>query len=219
MIVVRTVHAGIDISSSFTLLTYTHVGDKPISVLPRVELGDSTKPIVGGGNVYDVITRVNGSIITPLSKLKVPTGQTEAVLMGRDVVLEVDDVVQINVIGAAGDDDVNVIISLFDATPAQIEDFIGTGAVLVDHNYGGTNTLQAVDGLGAGIDNTSIRGFLTADWSAGNRGANYVRATTTTVADGTWRHPMMLDPGTYTLLYYKQGSFQPKTVSVVVTAE
>ena len=200
MIVVRIAHAGVDISSAFTLVTHTHAGTKPIAVVPRVELGDSAKPITG-------------------SKLKVPTGQTEAVLMGRAVVLEVGDEIEIDVIGEDGDTDVNVIVSLFDSTPAQIEDFIGTGAVLVDHDYGGANTLQAVDGLGAGIDNTSIRGFLTTDWTAGNRGAGYVRATTTTIADGTWSHPMMLDPGTYTLLYYKQGSFQPKTISVVVTAE
>ena len=219
MIVVRIAHAGVDISSAFTLVTHTHSGTKPIAVIPRVELGDSAKPITGANGIYDITTKVNGSIITPLSKLKVPAGQTEAVLMGRAVVLEVGDELEIDVIGETGDTDVNVIVSLFDSTPAQIEDFIGTGAVLVDHDYGGANTLQAVDGLGAGIDNTSIRGFLATDWAAGNRGAGYVRATTTTIADGTWSHPMMLDPGTYTLLYYKQGSFQPKTISVVVTAE
>ena len=217
MIVTRVVHAGVDISSAFSLLTYTHSGAKPISVLPRVELGDSSKPIHGQGNVYDVTTKINGAIITPLSKLKVPAGQTEAVLMGRDVVVAIGDVVELLVTGASQDTDINVIASLFYATPAQIEDFIGTGAVVVDHNHGGTDTLTVLNGSSVAIDNVSIRAYLKADWDAGKRGDQHVVATARTNAVGQWRDPMMLDTGTYSLLFFKQGAYEPKSVEITVT--
>ena len=74
-----------------------------------------------------------------------------------------------------------------------------------------------LNGSSVAIDNVSIRAYLKTDWDSGKRGDQYVVATARTNASGQWRDPMMLDTGTYSLLFFKQGAYEPKSVEITVT--
>lgn len=87
----------------------------------------------------------------------------------------------------------------------------------VTEDYGGANNLRAVDGSGAGINNVSIRVFLTSDYDAGNVGAAFVVAFTTTDVNGDFETPLSLDPGDYTLLYTLQEAYINSTKLLTVT--
>jgi hypothetical protein len=93
----------------------------------------------------------------------------------------------------------------------------GDGAVEVNQDYGGTNTLTYVTSVGQGIDNASIRIYLTSEYEAGNRGIEFIIAATTTNVDGHWIQSAMLDPETYTIIFYKQNEFGPDRVDITVT--
>lgn len=93
----------------------------------------------------------------------------------------------------------------------------GDGSVAVDHNYGGTDALRIVDGSGAGIDDVTIRAYLTSDWDANNRSTDFIVARTSTNANGRWAQTLQLDPGSYTLSIYKQGVYESTTQSLTVT--
>lgn len=94
----------------------------------------------------------------------------------------------------------------------------GSEAVLVNHNYGGTDVLRYVNPDGAGIDNATIRVFLTEDYSANRRSSEYVVAATSTNVDGRWARSLPLDPGSYTIVFYKQGAYGPSVQAVTVAA-
>jgi len=93
----------------------------------------------------------------------------------------------------------------------------GLGTVAVDHNYGGTDALRYVDGVGSGIDNADIVIYLKSDYDAGNLAAGYVKAKTNTDVNGRWANPLNLDPATYTIYFYKQGEYGPDTQEITVT--
>jgi hypothetical protein len=93
----------------------------------------------------------------------------------------------------------------------------GDGSVEVDHDYGGADALQYVDGDDIGIDNAIVRVYLATDYTAGNKSQAYVVAQTTTNVEGRWNFPLMLDPADYTIMFYKQGEFGPDTVDLTVT--
>ena len=116
---------------------------------------------------------------------------------------------------SAGDDTASPL-----PAPAQSgygPNLAGVGARSVDHNYGGTDALRYVAPGGAGIAGASIWAFNASDYSAGHTSAGFVIATATTGSDGRWLAPMMLNAGSYTLLFFKIGSFattvQPLTVA------
>jgi hypothetical protein len=94
---------------------------------------------------------------------------------------------------------------------------ITSGNILVDHNYGGTDNLTAQTAAGAGIDEVLIQAFLSSDYATGNRSAAFVRGSTRTDVNGRWLTPFALDAETYTLVYFKQGTYGPNTVNVTVT--
>jgi hypothetical protein len=94
----------------------------------------------------------------------------------------------------------------------------GTGAVQVDHNYGGPGALAYKTSAGVGIDGATVRVFLASNYSAGNTGPIYKVAETSTNINGEWVMPLMLDPATYTVQFFKQGEYGPDTINVTVTA-
>lgn len=106
------------------------------------------------------------------------------------------------------------------ATVAQIHEKIGTvtglGTVTVDHDYGGTDTLAVMTEAGVRVANVNVVSYRKADYVAGRRTADYIVARTTTDVDGRWRAPLLLDPGAYTLLLFKQGVIDAKTVDLTV---
>jgi hypothetical protein len=91
-----------------------------------------------------------------------------------------------------------------------------TGAVEVDHNYGGTDALVVTAPSGAGVDGVDIHVYLKSDYDAGNRSNDYVVARTLTTVGGRWARPVMLDAGVYTLIFHKQGQFGPDRLDLTV---
>lgn len=93
----------------------------------------------------------------------------------------------------------------------------GLGTTAVDHNFGGTDALRYVDGVGSGIDNADIMIYLKSDYDAGNLASAYVKAKTNTDVNGQWANPLNLDPAIYTVYFYKQGEYGPDTQEITVT--
>lgn len=96
------------------------------------------------------------------------------------------------------------------------DSIIGSGAVLINHNYGGEDNLRFVAPNGVGIDNATIQCFTRADYLAHKISRGYVVAETTTDMQGRWVRPMALDPGNYVLVFFKQGAYEPKAVELTV---
>jgi len=94
--------------------------------------------------------------------------------------------------------------------------FSGTGAVPVDHDYGGPDELAYKTTLNTGIDNAEIQIYYTADYNAGNRGQEFVVAASRTTVLGRWDKAVMLDPGAYTIIFFKQGVAGPDRKDIVV---
>lgn len=97
------------------------------------------------------------------------------------------------------------------------DSIIGTGAILVDHNYGGEDALRYVTPSGVGIDNATIQCFTKVDYLAGKTSRGYVIAETTTNTEGRWIRPMALDPGEYVLIFFKQGTYAPTITELLVS--
>jgi len=102
-------------------------------------------------------------------------------------------------------------------TDTIVVDTSSDDAVSVDHNYGSDDALAYAAANGAGIDNATIWAFTQSDWEAGNRTAAYAVARSVTTLLGRWVTPMMLDPGNYVLLYFKQGYYGPDYKSLTVS--
>lgn len=93
----------------------------------------------------------------------------------------------------------------------------GSGTVQVNHDTGGTDNLAYKTGGGVGIDNASVRAYLKTDYDAGNTAESYVKGNAQTNVYGRWVLPMMLDPATYTFVFYKQGYYGPDTKEAVIS--
>jgi len=96
------------------------------------------------------------------------------------------------------------------------EQILGSGAILVNHNYGGTDNLRYVAPNGVGIDNATIQIFVRSDYDAGKRGRGYIIAESVTGTDGRWVRDVALDPGDYTVVFFKQGLYSPTVINITV---
>jgi hypothetical protein len=94
---------------------------------------------------------------------------------------------------------------------------MGSGSILVDHNYGGPDALAYVTAEGSGINDATILAYLTTDYDADNLGGEFIQGRSSTNAEGEWVNPMLLDPGDYTLVYSEQGLWGPNTVNITVS--
>lgn len=101
---------------------------------------------------------------------------------------------------------------------------IGSGDVSINHNGGIGVTVDGVASsadcmriFSAGVakDDVEIVAFTNADYMAGNTGTANRQATTRTGDDGRWVTPMMLDAGSYKLIFNGRG-FESLVVSVVI---
>jgi len=216
MLLKQETRTSLDLSAAVEVFDYTHEGDAPILVAARVDLGDADSPIAGGGK-YILHVYINGNLVTPDSSVTVPSGTMQTSLQSRQLILAAGDVLTVEAVGRAGDVDVDVTSYLMDTTPAQTSDLTNSGEVLVDHNYGGSEVLSYKTQGGQGVDNATVRAYLKTDYDAGNRNSTYIKAESRTTVTGAWNRPMMLDPGVYTLLYFKQGSYGPDTKKVTVS--
>ncbi len=94
---------------------------------------------------------------------------------------------------------------------------LGDGSVVIDHNYGGTDALRAVDNLGRPVDNVIISAFLQSDYSASRTQSRYIKAQVSTNVNGRWDSPLNLDPAVYTLLFTRQNVVESNTIDITVT--
>jgi hypothetical protein len=217
----REEHLGVDITTEYTVLTYTRPASGTSAiVIPRIDLGVPVGAPVAGDGAYIGRALVDGNQVTPESTIQFATGQEKGILQGRTITLEPGDVLTVTVTGRAGDTAVNVSSALFDGTPIRTEDLdgiIGGGSVEVDHNYGGADTYRYVTQNGVGIDNAIINVYLASDFNAGKRGTDFIKARSLTDINGRWVQPVMLDPETYVVYFYKQLAFGPDTAPLTVT--
>jgi hypothetical protein len=215
----RTQSIGISIVNEQEVLNYVYTDAKPIEVIARLDLGITINNIAGpiaGGGAYLLKMYVNNILVTPITTdLVDPISAT--VVASRPLPIYSGDVVSIRVVGQLTDQHINVLATLRLFTPAQLSDLIGSGHVVVDHNYGGTDNLTVVSTTGARVANATISAFLASDYNAGRRTSAFVVGMTTTDVNGHWVQPLLLDPGAYILLVYKQGEFQSATVALTVS--
>ncbi len=93
----------------------------------------------------------------------------------------------------------------------------GTGEFTVNHDKPTTDSLT-YETAGAGIDNAVVRAFLTSDYDANNRADSDAKGITTTDTNGNWVKDIMLDEGSYTIEFFKQGIIGPDTQEITVGA-
>lgn len=204
----------INISTQAKVIDFVLSSEFPMEVYASVALGDDTRPISGNG-VYKLLAYVNDRLVVPISQVFVPNAQ-KIVCFSKPIMLVELDNLEVFVEGMPTDTNVYVYSSVRDATPARAEEIYGIGPTVVDHNYGGIDNLRYIKN-GVGVDNACIYCYLKSDFDAGRLDNQYIVARTTTRVDGRWERPMMLDPGEYTLMFFKQGITGPDTVSINVT--
>lgn len=208
-------HSELDISAESRVLEFTYTGRAPKSVLCRVQLGSDDQPIAGGA-IYTLATSINDNRISPESSVPVTAGLTRTMLQSRELVLINGDTLTVDVTGTVSDTAIYALAQLLDMTPMTREEILGSGAVAIDHDFGGADTYRAVNQAGAGVDNVQVQAFTAEDYAAGRRSTPFVRGETRTRSDGRWSTSLMLDPGAYTLVFFKQGAYGPNTASLVV---
>jgi len=98
----------------------------------------------------------------------------------------------------------------------ELEYSTGVGTVVVTDTYGGGD-YRYLTSAGIGIENALVYAFLSSDYSADNVGSAYIKAQTTTTSTGEWNSPLNLDPGTYTLYYYKANAYGPDITTLEVS--
>lgn len=138
----------------------------------------------------------------------IPVGETEALLVG-DVNLQDDGEDH-----RLGEEELDLDVIAASVTSG----LLGSGAVIIDHHYGGTDALRVVNDAGAGVPRSTITAYLQSDYLAGNRSADFIRGQTTTDANGRWYAPLALDPETYSLVITKPLGYVAAVVTVVVEA-
>jgi hypothetical protein len=92
----------------------------------------------------------------------------------------------------------------------------GSGSVLVDHDYGGTDELAYKTSGGDPIAGATVEIFLTSDYDGGNRTSEYRQGRTITDINGRWSQPVYLDPESYTVVFYKVGFYGPDVQEITV---
>lgn len=93
---------------------------------------------------------------------------------------------------------------------------VGPGTVLVDHDYGGPDTLAYLDRCGDGIIGATILAFNKVDYDNGIRDATSAVAASTTTVGGRWMTAMLLCANEeYMLVFEKAGYFGPDTVTLI----
>lgn len=206
---------GLNISAEVELFSYTYAGDDTREVLVRINLGDASKPIAGGGS-YGLRPAINDVRISPAAAVTVAAGVTKTVLISRVIPLEPGDVLKIHCVGRPADTDVNAVISIRDVTPLRADELQGSGTTPVDHDYGGANALAYRTASGRGVDGATVLVYTRENYDAGRRTVNYIVARAQTTTDGQWAAGVMLNPGEYTLIFYKSGLFGPDRVDLTV---
>ena len=211
----RQVKTGINLSAGAEVLSYTYTGTDPREVAARIDLGDDTNPITGGGG-YLVQVYLNNVLVNPSTAIQIASGVTKTVVGSRPILINPGDLISLRVQSGMGETSVNTVASLRDATPAKATDLFGYGTTYVDHDYGGTDNYQYVTPGGQPIAGAEVRVYLKSDYDANRRSTSYIVARTTTRTDGRWTMALMLDPDNYVLLFNKPNAYGPNAVNLTV---
>ena len=207
-----TENADRDLTATVTVLTDTPSATVAMLCIGYIALGDGVKDLDGTGGDFELTVSVGGQIIQPGPQTVTFGTDIRAGVWTAPFPVPANKAVLLRVKSPnAGDADVDVTAWLWEAVDLDVLATVGDGSVLVDHDMGGADNLTYETGGGAGIDNATVKAFLTTDWDAGNRSSDYVKGETITDVNGQWEKPMQLDPETYTFLYNVQGSYGPDT--------
>lgn len=112
------------------------------------------------------------------------------------------------------------IASSITAVEAAIPTGMGRDVDGIDHDYGGTDSLRALDDQSSPIPNANIHIFLKTDWDANNRGNLYWQtngAWSETESDGRWKYLVSLNTGTYVMVVQIPGHTEQTTTEFTVT--
>lgn len=93
---------------------------------------------------------------------------------------------------------------------------VGTGCVLIDHDYPTNENLTYENAHCCGIEGATILVFTAADWADGARTAEHAVAASQTTTNGRWAWSVKLDPGDYVLVFEKPGEYGPDNVTLTV---
>lgn len=212
----RQTETAIDISTAAEVFDYLYSGEDPIEVMARVEIGDDIHPIVGNG-AYALDVFLDDVPLSPQSVVHVASGRTRTIIPSRHIPLVYGDRVTLKVTGRSADTAVSLTSSLRDVTPAKVTDLVGSGAVPVDHDYGGTDELAVQTPDGVGIAGVSVIVYYAADYDASRRSAAYVIATGKTTVGGRWVAPILINPGDYVLVMEKSPGFRAQAKRLTVS--
>lgn len=93
----------------------------------------------------------------------------------------------------------------------------GSGAIVVNHNWGGADALAYKTIGGVGIDNATIYVYLDSDYILENFDiGTYVKAAAITDVNGQWVKPMNLDAETYRFYYFRMPDYGPDWSAAII---
>jgi len=93
----------------------------------------------------------------------------------------------------------------------------GSGTVIVNHNYGGTDNLKIIDENSSPLDDAEILFYLASDYNAGHTSSGYVKGQSLSTVLGEFEWNCYLDPATYYMIVNKDGYEQVTPKEVIVT--
>lgn len=208
MILAQETHGAVDLSvaGGGLLLDYAYSGPAARDVIIRADFG----AVLG---TYTMTVAINLAILAPVSEVCVTIGPA-ATTVSRPLLLAPGDRLQLFVHGPSSTPVPTkaIVYATSCASGTSSED----GSILVDHNYGGTDALRAIGCHGSPAANVVIRAYTAADYQAGRRDLSFIVGEARTGTDGRWLAPMPLNPGSYVLLYFEAGVFQPRAVPLTV---
>lgn len=208
--------SNLDISAEADLISFTYDGDTAKEIVIRADLGTEAKPIAGGGT-YEMVIYLNDVRISPAGAVQVDSGITETILVSRPLPIEPGDVVRVTTQGRPADTAIATTTTIRDITAMREDEIFGAGPIIVDQDYGGTDTLSVKTEAGVGIEGADIHVYNASDYAAGNRSNAFVVGRTVTTQNGRWTRSLMLFPGDYTLVVFKIGVYAPTTMALTVS--
>lgn len=200
----RETRTGLNLSETAELLQYLHTGDACREIVARAQLGSTERPLAGDG-IYQLDVLLNGVLLIPSSRVQLPSGQGQAIAIGRPIIIEAGDTIRVMALGLPADVSVDTETVLLDVTPLRQAEFVGVGLVFVDHNYGMVDNLRITDPAGAGLGGATIFAYLAEDYDQGRRAGAARKGQATTDAAGRWRNGMYLDPAEYVFAASHEG--------------
>lgn len=192
---------------------YSYLSTVAETLLVQVRLRISS--IVGNGT-YTAKAYIGGTLIAPVSAFNVPSGETSFFVMSKEIILKTGEELTVELQGQVADTAAIVVAELYDITPVSETQVSGSGATAVDHNFPNDDDMTIKLSDGTPVVGACIYIYTTADYDGGNREPQFIVGQSLTTTGGLWQRPVMLDPGDYTAVVFKQGVMPPFTAEFTV---